>query len=213
MAKAVSGWKPAYFAKGSAFPLSQSEARYRNQIVSGLPELERVFREFKLSGANRIARPAINKAASLGAKYVKTQIPSRYKTVRKAIGWRSVKTKFNSGIVGAKVGAAVGKHRKAQLKERNGRKGVGIDIGNIHWWFLGTEDRYTGQRRIKTRTGVRIVKTGNKKRYTGKMKPQTEPMEKLLAGAKGSLRQAIIDTLKKSIPRELERIRKKSLGK
>jgi len=64
-------------------------------VVSGIPELQRVFTEFKRGAANRIVRPAITKAARIGVKKIKAAIPSRYKGVRRAIGFRSLKKRFN----------------------------------------------------------------------------------------------------------------------
>lgn len=164
--------------------------------VMGVPELDRVFRELKKSVGNRIAGPAIRRAASFGAKKVKAAIPSRYKGVRKATGWRSMKTKYNGGFVGAKVGAGVGKKKATTTsKDRTGRKGVGFDARNIHWWFMGTAERETGTKRKRVGgkrgrggwkgTQTRIA-TGGIRRRTGRMPPQTNPVQVILrANASG----------------------------
>ena len=91
--------------------------------VSGIAELEQAFKELSKGVANRIARPGLAKAGRLAVKKIKAEIPSRYKGVRKAIKSRSIKTKFNSGVAGVKVGAGVSRKR-GEKSERSGEKGV-----------------------------------------------------------------------------------------
>lgn len=157
--------------------------------VTGVPELQRVFREFKRSAANRIAGPAVRKSASFAAKQVKAEIPSRYKAIRKAIGWRSIKTRFNAGAVGAKVGAAVGK-AVPQPKARTGRKGVGIGKRNIHWWFLGTAER-------RQKAG----------RRTGRMPPQARPVLAIVFGHTSQINNIMRVEIAKGLRKEAARVR------
>lgn len=180
-------------------------ANPKHGSVEGVAEVLKVLDGLKLSIANKIARPALNKAASRGAKIVKAKIPSRYKSVRKAIGWRPGKAKYNQGVVSSKVGAGVGQNKKdgggkrtirraTSTRDRTGRKGVGIDGRNVHWWFMGTDDRFTGTKRAKGKTFIgeargkritlknRIEKGNNGQRYTGKMPAQEQPITVILNG-------------------------------
>ena len=113
--------------------------------ITGDKELQKALSELKISAAKRAVQKGLSKAAMEGRKIVKASVPSRYKTVRKAIGWRALKRKDNNNEPGSKVGAGVGKRskKKTSSKDRTGRAGVGIDVNNIHWWFMGTNSRQT----------------------------------------------------------------------
>ena len=126
----------------------------------------------------KTATKALAAVGKLGKNKVKATIPGKYKGVRKAIGWRHVKRKYNSGQRAVKVGGGVGpnllrknitgrgraltakqRDRQNVLREKvatsvknrksSKRPGVGIDGNNVHWWFLGTNTRTTG---TKTKT-------------------------------------------------------------
>jgi hypothetical protein len=161
--------------------------------VTGVAELDKVFRELSKGIANRIARPGLAKAGRLAVKKVKASIPSRYKTVRKAIKSRSVKTKFNGGVVGVKVGAGVARKRESD-KDRSGKKGVGIGARNVHWWFVGTGER-------RTRAGKR----------TGRMPKQAVGVSDVLMSARGELNEIIRRGIEKGIWKETVRQSRKRL--
>ena len=145
-------------------------------VVTGDKKLDKLLRTMRVTAARRATNLGMKKAVQQLAKDIKSTIPSRYKGVRKAVGWRSMKVEEAPGG-GAKVGAAVGKKlKKITQTDRTGRKGVGIDARNIHWWFMGT-----GQR--KTKTG----------RRTGSMPPQGEPIS-VLASQKNSQTMGILRT-------------------
>lgn len=169
--------------------------------VSGDKALRRLYGTMRRSVANKIARPALRKAGSAAAKIVKRHVPSQYKGVRKAIGWRGITFRQTSGQVGVKIGAAVGKSaQRASSKQREGRKGVGFDGRNIHWWFMGTAERETGTKRARVggrrgRGGFRGVDTrkdtGGTKKKTGRMPPQSDPIAVVLAPYHAALGQLI----------------------
>jgi len=161
--------------------------------VTGVPELDRVFRELSKGMANKIARPGLVKAGRVAAKKVKASIPSRYKGIRKAIKSRSVKTKFNGGVAGVKVGAGVARKKESD-KDRSGKKGVGIGARNVHWWFVGTGER-------KTKSGKR----------TGRMPKQAAGVSDVLMSAKGELNEVIRRGIEKGIWKETVRLAKKQL--
>jgi hypothetical protein len=161
--------------------------------VSGVAELDKLFRELSKGVANKIARPGLVKAGRVAAKKVKASIPSRFKTIRKAIRSRSVKTKFNGGVAGVKVGAGVARKKESD-KSRSGKKGVGIGARNVHWWFVGTGER-------KTKSGKR----------TGLMPKQAIGVSDVLVSAKGELSEIIRRGIEKGIWKETVRLAKKQL--
>lgn len=107
-------------------------------IVTGIPELDKELDRLDRKVRNKVARSALAKGASIGAKAVKKEIPSLLKSVKRSIG-TSVK-KGKEGITIAKFGT-VGK-RKASFKRSKGHSGgVGISKKNAHWFFMGTTSR------------------------------------------------------------------------
>ncbi len=134
-------------------------------------------------------RKATSKASSFGAKSVKAKIQNR--SVKKAIGWRLMKSTETGGEIVGKIGGAVGKKKRAVRKAARKRgaratgDGVGIDARNVHWWFLGTAKRFTGTKRVGAhRTGNTKRKlTGKSVRYTGKMPAQDRPISVLIDNA------------------------------
>ena len=145
-------------------------------VVTGDKKLDKLLRRMRGTAARQATNLGMKKATQQLAKDIKSTIPSRYKGVRKAVGWRNMKVR-EAPSGGAKVGAAVGKkENKTTQKDRTGRKGVGIDARNIHWWFMGTRQR-------KTKTG----------RRTGSMSPQGEPIS-VLASRKNSQTMGILRT-------------------
>ncbi len=147
-------------------------------FVTGTEELSRQFESLR-RGAGRIARRAVAMSAQTSANSIRSRISNP--SVRRTIGSRLQKT--SGEVAEAKIGAGVGKRAATSVQNRTGRPGVGIDARNVHWWFLGTKDRYTGTKR--SRTGRKD--TGKRKRFTGKMPPQERPIS-VLFNANGTVR-------------------------
>lgn len=147
--------------------------------VTGTDELHRQFERLR-RGASRIVRRAVSKSAQSSASGIRSRIANP--SVRATIGSRLAKTHGDS-VAEAKIGASVGKRAATSVQNRTGRPGVGIDARNVHWWFLGTKDRYTGTRR--SRTGRKD--TGKRKRFTGKMPAQERPIS-VLFNTNGTVR-------------------------
>lgn len=148
--------------------------------------LAKVLEEIGSTVAYNVLKPALTKACRVIVKHIKKETPSRYKSVRKAIGFRVKKAKKTDVTVEAKAGAAVGKRPKAgEEPSRKGNRGVGISRANVHWWFLGTK------RRTQKTTG----------RYTGYMDPQSRPVSTIVGrhGVEiaGVLKQSIADGVQK----------------
>jgi len=161
--------------------------------VSGIAELENVFEVLRKGVANRIARPGLAKAGRLAVKKIKAEIPSRYKGVRKSIKSRSLKTKYNAGVAGVKVGAGVSRKR-GEKSEQSGKKGVGIGARNVHWWFLGTKQR-------RTKDGKR----------TGRMPVMMTGVSDILSRSKSEMVALIREGIKTGIDKEAARLAKKQL--
>lgn len=161
--------------------------------VDGLEDIQKALGKLKLSMANRVARPGVNAAASMAAKIVKSKIPGRLKSVRKAIGWRSVKTKDNGGVVGSKIGGGVGKREKnsVPVERDEKRPGVGISAQNVHWWFLGTQDRQTQFRR------------------TGRMPKAPQGVSEMLAMRIGDLTQIMRKKIAIALVKEINKAKAK----
>ncbi len=114
-------------------------------IVTGVEDLSSQFESLR-RGAARITRRAVAKAADSAAGGIRSRISNP--SVRGTIGARLSKSRGE--VAEAKIGAGVGKRAATSVQNRTGRPGVGIDARNVHWWFLGTKDRYTGTRRSRT---------------------------------------------------------------
>ncbi len=71
-----------------------------------------------------------------------------------------------------KVGFGVGRGYAARSKRSNGRSGVGVSGNNVHWFILGTQDRFTGKRSWRVKGGGRRTReTGKPVRYSGRIQP------------------------------------------
>jgi hypothetical protein len=138
--------------------------------VTGADELFQTLDSLQRRTGRIVAR-AVGKTASQSARSIRGRITNR--NVAATIGSRLTKTSGDS--VDAKIGAGVAKRVATSTKNRSGRSGVGIDARNVHWWFLGTANRYTGTKR--SATGRKD--TGSRKRFTGKMPAQERPISVL----------------------------------
>lgn len=119
--------------------------------VSGIPELQAALRGISKDMVDKVAPAGLKGYLRVVTKAVKSEIPSNMKDARKAIGWRFKKKDRRTGKVLAKVGTGVGitskSDRRLLLKglkaDRKGRGGVGISVQNIHWYIVGTKQRFT----------------------------------------------------------------------
>jgi len=162
--------------------------------VSGLEALSKNLENLSKGMRTKQITKAVSASAKAAVKLIKGEIPSRYKGARQSIGWRRPKRKYNGGQITAKVGVGVGKATEAKAKrttkshdkhKAGGKKGVGISAANAHWFFLGTDERYTGTKRVR-RGGKTIgrVDTGGKKKYVGRMPKKIKSVSSILASYK-----------------------------
>lgn len=190
------------------------------RYLTGNILLDRKIKQLKMTGSRRVLTAGMRKQAQHLAKVVKKDVLSRYKSVRKAIGWRSLSLKQNRGEPGAKVGGGVGKKSGvAATKEVvasfdrmiSDRPGVGIDSRNIHWWFLGTAQRMTGTKR-KGKSKER-VNTGGKRMNRGAMNPQLPPMMYYATKNRSALLTIMRTEAKKAMKKEAAKMRAKARSK
>lgn len=180
-------------------------------VVTGAKELDRKLAKLKRSVQNKVQRQAVLAGLRIITKAIKAEVPSTWKEGRKAIGFSFVRgKKQNIGQTFAKAGVGAGMKKKARekrasnAKQRGKKKGIGIGVSNLHWFILGTQERFTGSKRVGAhRKGVvsRRVSTGKQRRRTGRMKPNpivARGTQKSRAAAK----TAIANNLKAGIERE-----------
>lgn len=143
---------------------------------TGVEELDDALSYLADKSAKRIGKSAATKMASVYAKAIRRFVPSSIapSTPDRGIGSRGDRAK-QSQLQTAKAGIGVGKaNKKAReltIVNRGRHKGVGVSARNLHWFALGTGDRFTGQTiRRNRKTGRSTVKaTGNPRHFTGRI--------------------------------------------
>ena len=156
------------------------------ESITGDRELDRKLGRLRQRVQTKLKKAAVRSALGVAAKEIKKNVPSRFKNVRRSIGWRLGKDK--QYVLAAKVGWRVGKTaRKAKESEvnREGRKGVGIGARNFHWWILGT--------------GERVTESGKR---TGSMPAQDGD---IIRGSWSSAQPKVVATMAESLKRGIER--------
>jgi hypothetical protein len=184
------------------------------RFTTGFKEIDKNLKYLKDTGTRRVVSAGMRKQGQYLAKQIKADVPSRYKSIRKAIGWRSLALRRNKGMPGVKVGAGVGQNKAAKgranivrfARSRGKRLGVGIDSRNIHWWFLGTAKRTTGTRR-RGRSGIR-VDTGKPKMNRGVMPSQMSPVIYYARREKTALMAIMRAESAKALDKELKKLKK-----
>jgi hypothetical protein len=186
--------------------------------MDGWQNLNRNLEKLRKEIPNKVARKALAKVGKQSVSIIKATIPGKYKSVRKAIGFRQLKLSANAGQPGIKIGAGVDRQRKATTtKNRRNRPGVGIDGRNVHWWFLGTDERFTGTKRIRVggrrgkggvRGSQRRVDTGKMKASRGRMDAQGIPISVVLRAASGQIEQTLRTWVGVGLKEEAGKLRK-----
>lgn len=172
-------------------------------FVTGDRALDRKLAELSAGAVKKVMKPAIAAGLRVSAKAMKAAVPGNMKSAKKAIGSRFNKSPRN-GTVMAKAGAGVGmkiaKIRKMDKKnsERRGNNpGVGISARNIMWFILGTAQRFTGSKRVRSdKTGNTRKATGGAVHSTGRMPSQMNPIQEGFQRSESATMQKIVDTAK-----------------
>lgn len=124
------------------------------QLTSNATEFNQLYLQTIAELGDGLANKALRKALSKIAANIRTEA-SRWpaassrlrQVVKPTIGYRVElhRTTLNNQTIRtpkvAKVGFGVGKHKKHKTPRT--RPGVGVAKQNIHWFVLGTEDRFT----------------------------------------------------------------------
>lgn len=190
--------------------------------IEGLQQLQKNLKAFDKKVQDKITRSSMTASLRIIAKAIKSEVPSAWKNGRKAIGYSFRKGKSTSrhkGIIFAKagVGAGIKKEKRiknaAKSKRRGGKgdeiKGVGIGVGNFHWFVLGTAARSTASKRIGAhRSGVvnKRQLIGNAVRSTGRMKPWPIVKRGTLKSKAAAL-AAMAKSIQSGIEREAAKVR------
>lgn len=164
-------------------------------ILTGIKEVDDRLKEMKTAAANRAARAGLNAGGRVLLKGIKTDIPSRYKDAKRAMGMKTKMEKGgpNKGHTVTKVGAAVGKKKPNANMTKRKRRGVGIGLRNIHWFLLGTKERFIkGGPRAGQSTG-QMLKNGQ------------APLEGLVPRKFAELRTTVMQVIKEKTLEQIYR--------
>jgi hypothetical protein len=187
-----------------------------SMVTTGADALAKRLDEFGPQVARKILRPALRSGVAVLARAQRAAAPKGQIDVKKAIGWgvskRSTRTRMT-----AKAGGGVGNAaRNAKLtgRKKGRRGGVGISARNIHWYTLGTADRYTGSKSwsIKKggqKVGTRSKATGGRKMFRGQMRPE-HFIREASAAAEGPAEFALRGAIARGIGREWAKQQKKA---
>lgn len=136
-------------------------------ILSGGDLMQQQFAEIGKNSPQKLARVMLGSALRIVGEEMKRMLDPKVQEAGRRVGQRV--TISRGVITRAKVGFNVGKRGKDQWRrKRSGPGGIGIGGQNVHWWIMGTGDRYRGGRSRK-----RVTK-GTASQYTGRM-PAMQP--------------------------------------
>ena len=186
-------------------------------VVTGVDELDAMFHELARDGQNRAVRTAMAKMLRVIARGIKAAVPPvktpghLRSSVTNAIFQKFKRNSF-SGVVEAKVGAGVGRKINAVLKRRGKRRGgVGMSARNIHWYILGTADRWTGRQskhhyRRGKKYAVSSMSTGKKRAFRGRM-PAQGIVKLGLARSSAEAEQTYLTSFRELLNAEIAKVR------
>lgn len=139
--------------------------------ITGFEEFDDRLSYLRDKSAQKIGKAVSRRMAVVVAQGIRKEVPEELNVFgsNRGIGSRGSKSKMSS-IQTAKAGIAVGSAGKniPKIVNRGGKKGVGISARNLHWFALGTADRWTGSRK----SGKRRVPTGNPRHFTGRIREE-----------------------------------------
>ncbi len=147
--------------------------------ITGIPEIDARTQFLADRDARRIGRAAARKIVGIYARSIRRFVPASIapSTSDKGIGSRGMRQR-GARVYAAKAGIGVGRAAKNALKvvNRGRRKGVGVSARNLHWFALGTTDRYTGAKKSGATSDRRSPHyrkpTGHVRRFTGRIDKQ-----------------------------------------
>lgn len=116
------------------------------EFITGGKQIRRQLTSLSQRTSKRAVVAGIRGSMTPVAKAMRAAInatdasPELKRAARKSVG-RRFKTR-KATVRAAKVGVGVGDAKKKQLSQHSSR-GVGISVANVHWFVLGTVERYT----------------------------------------------------------------------
>lgn len=144
-------------------------------VVTGIPEIDAKLKRMYLKDANRIGRAVVKEGAERAAYLIRQKIPASIKPKSPDAGIGVRIGRASKGAV-AKAGTGVGKSQSMAppLAPRGRRRGVGVSARNLHWFAVGTMERYTGSVRNRSKGAGKNARksTGNAKRRTGRIRKE-----------------------------------------
>lgn len=182
-------------------------------------------------GVARIGKACVRRMAAVVASRIRRFIPRQLKpnSYGSGIGHRAIKGLVRSKagvavgragkiarvvqrghgvqrtrVVLSKSGELLGRRStKFQRFTRTGRKGVGISAANLHWFALGTQERYTGATKGRA--------TGKLRRYTGRIAKEKfgQFVPRGAQAAQPEALAAAVRVANRMIPLEVQRARAK----
>lgn len=113
--------------------------------VTGDKKIDRKLKHLSTGGQVRVSRVMLAVLMKEFRRGIRNAVNAKYRDAKKTVGARHVKSKKNDEH-GAKVGFGVGKPqlqvRRLRKRSDPKRPGLGIRASNIHWFILGTKDRF-----------------------------------------------------------------------
>ena len=169
-------------------------------ILSGGDLMKQQFADIGKNSPQKLARVMLGSALRIVGEEMKRMLDPKVQEAGRRVGQRV--TISRGVITRAKVGFNVGKRGKDQWRrKRSGPGGIGIGGQNVHWWIMGTGDRYRGGRSRK-----RITK-GTAAQYTGRM-PAMQP--DLAANAFNAVKGQLPTVMARAGRRYIESMAKRS---
>jgi len=173
--------------------------------IKGLDDLTRAYNRMTDDLGKQLARAAIRSGLQVVAREIKKRLDPRIKHVKHTIGVR-FRASPTRGITAAKVGFNVGAKKGTSISAiyaRSGRNrgGVGISGSNVHWFIVGTGERFRRQPGVSRKRKVQ-----DPSRRTGAM-PAQQPG--LVADAYRSSSGAVLSKMQKAAQTRLNSIVKK----
>ncbi len=151
--------------------------------TTGFRELDDALSYLRDKSRVRMGKAALRRMATVTAASIRKFIPTQLRP-KELGGTSGIGSRLVKGQMLAKAGIGVGKVGRMAFRVVNksstakgklgrslrvGRKGVGISSRNLHWFAIGTKDRYTGTKTYRVKGGTRIRPTGNARHFTGRI--------------------------------------------
>jgi hypothetical protein len=142
--------------------------------LAGLEELRAALYNLRDGAQKKAAKAAINAGLQQIVRGVRNEVngatisPELKAAVRRTIG-KSLKKKGDDYLGKAGFGLAGG-HSKTTKARDAANPGVGVSASNVHWFVLGTQERFAGIKGTG-RGHKRMELTGKQQHRTGQIQP------------------------------------------